>query len=190
MPNELFRWTLARNVENLVLLYEQWGVDGNELDNHITGSDGNDIVGGGAGHDTMLGGAGNDTLTGGAGDDILVGGLGADRLVGGEGRDTFRFAFAAEGGDSIADFASGEDVFQVSAAGFGGGLVAGAALSGAQFVANAGGTATATQAQFLLNTSDGSLWWDADGIAQIGAVLIARFDTLAAGFTAADIVIA
>ncbi|WP_159999790.1 hypothetical protein [Roseomonas sp. 18066] len=186
-PNFLFRWILAAHVENLVLLQEQWGVDGNDLDNHITGSDGNDIVGGGAGHDTMLGGAGRDTLTGSLGDDILVGGLGADRLAGDAGRDAFRFTAAAEGGDTIADFTLGEDVIEISAAGFGGGLVAGVALGGAQFVANAGGTATATQAQLLFDTTDRSLWWDADGTAQIGAVLLARFDTPVAGFAASDI---
>ena len=72
--------------------------------------------------------SGNDELVGGAGDDTLIGGLGADTLTGGAGHDHFVYQSAAEGGDTIKDFAVAEDSLNFSAAGFGGGLVAGQQL--------------------------------------------------------------
>jgi Ca2+-binding RTX toxin-like protein len=81
--------------------------------------DGNDAIIGTAGADEILLGKGRDRVDGGAGDDILVGGRGADLLAGGEGADTFRY-FGRGGsrpgqGDTILDFASGEDRIDLSA---------------------------------------------------------------------------
>ena len=51
---------------------------GNDGDNHISGSAGNDI---------LMGFDGADQIDGGAGDDVLYGGNGGDKFDGGEGRD-------------------------------------------------------------------------------------------------------
>ncbi|MDU8945499.1 Ig-like domain-containing protein [Ovoidimarina sediminis] len=76
-------WTLDPNVENLI--YEGSGDfagRGNDEDNEITGSIGND---------SLYGETGNDTLTGGDGDDQLFGGDGSDILHGGDGSDIAYF---------------------------------------------------------------------------------------------------
>lgn len=53
-------------------------------------------------------GAGADRIAGGAGADLIDGGAGADVLTGGAGADAFRFV-ARGAGDTITDFAAGED---------------------------------------------------------------------------------
>ncbi len=113
----------------------------------------------------ITGTAGNDTLVGGAGDDTLIGGLGADTLTGGGGHDHFVYQAAAEGGDTIKDFAVAEDSLNFSASGFGGGLVAGQQLvAGTNFVADANPTATSDTGTFLFNTDTHDLVWDFDGL--------------------------
>ena len=68
-------------------------------------------------------------LDGGVGQDTLAGGLGADMLTGGLDADILRLPSASSGLDEITDFVSGSDKILVSADGFGGGLVAGGAVS-------------------------------------------------------------
>ena len=78
----------------------------------------------------VLGGGGNDVLSGdgldgsaplvlngGAGDDVLTGG-GRAVLIGGEGADTFRFAARGAVEDTVADFASADDMLAFAAAQF------------------------------------------------------------------------
>ena len=81
------------------------GLGGND---ELIGNAGNDSIDGGTGNDKLVAGDGADTLEGGAGDDELLGGSGNDSLTGGNGADSFEFA-AGHGGDTIADFAQGED---------------------------------------------------------------------------------
>jgi Ca2+-binding RTX toxin-like protein len=177
--------------------------------------DGGNIILGGGGSDLVEGRGGGDLLHGDAalqvaltmrapggailreiiiaepgGDDTLVGGQDADTLIGGEGADRFEYRSAAEGGDSIRDFAPGEDRIAVSAAGFGGGLEACGPLDPGRFTANATGRSDAAcgTGQFVYRTTDGSLWWDGDGTAAAEAVLIARLDGLPA-LAAADILV-
>lgn len=75
---------------------------------------------GGNDDDTIDGGTGNDKLRGGDGDDSLLGGLGADILFGDAGSDVYVFQDVAEstvkpkGRDTIADFAKGEDIIDLS----------------------------------------------------------------------------
>jgi Ca2+-binding RTX toxin-like protein len=96
-------FALNRAVENFVLTGSADEVDGNGLDNTITGNagltntlsghDGNDKLNGGTFSDQLFGGAGNDTLV--AGDNLsdslstLDGGAGNDTLTGGKGNDQF-----------------------------------------------------------------------------------------------------
>ncbi|MDB9505998.1 calcium-binding protein [Microcystis aeruginosa CS-338/01] len=158
----------------------------------ITGSGFNDTLTGGNVADSLVGGAGNDSLVGGAGNDTLVGGAGTDTLVGGTGADNFVFNSPSEGFDWIGGFNASEgDVINVSAAGFGGGLTAGP-LSAAQFrsAPSVNSAATADQ-RFIYNTSNGSLWFDVDGVGGASSVRIANFFTpqFPTPFTQANIVV-
>ncbi|MBK8176412.1 MAG: PD40 domain-containing protein [Rhodospirillales bacterium] len=96
-------------------------LEGNGGQDVLLGGEDRDVLLGGSGADTLDGGTGNDRLHGGNGADHLVGGRGHDTLIGGLGRDTLEggighdlFVVNADnspfgGGDTIADFASGED---------------------------------------------------------------------------------
>ncbi len=61
---------------------------GGTIGDHVTGSDGDDVIHGTPGDDTILGGDGDDVIHGHAGDDLLDGGNGDDELHGGPGDDT------------------------------------------------------------------------------------------------------
>lgn len=132
-----------------------------------------------------------ESLTGSNFDDILVGNneanvlegsSGKDQLTGMGGADTFVYQNRLEGSDIITDFEA-NDLIQISAAGFGGGLVAGVALSMAEaatgvFVSGSNPTAIGSNANFLYNTANGILSFDQDGIGSGMSVAIATFNTL------------
>ena len=104
--------TLGNNLERLEL-YGAGNINGtgNALDNALVGNGGLNV------------------LNGAAGNDVIRGGIGNDVLIGGAGLDAFQYTAANQGGDTITDFlniAGNNDQFRFSAAGFGGGLVAGA----------------------------------------------------------------
>jgi len=88
-------YTLGDNIEQLILL-GTGGLTGhgNALDNHITGS------------------LGNDTLYGEAGLDVLNGGKGNDTLTGGGDQDTFQFKKGNDI-DTITDFTHGSDYIAI-----------------------------------------------------------------------------
>ncbi|BAY77908.1 hemolysin-type calcium-binding region [Nostoc linckia NIES-25] len=108
-------------------------------------------VGGTAYNDLIVGSNGNDTLTGGNGN---------DSLIGGSGTDTFVFNSFNEGSDRIYDFNATNEVIQVSALGFGGGLSAGI-LSASQF--KIGTSASTSTQRFIYNSTTGALFFDQDG---------------------------
>ena len=135
------------------------GGDGNDT---ISGGDQGDTLLGGAGDDVIGGGMGADTIDGGDGHDTITGGQGNDTLTGGSGSDTFVFAAPTGFGvDTITDFVSATDIIQVSASGFGGTLQAGTAPT----VINTSdhNSVSAITSQFIFQTSDHTLWWDANG---------------------------
>lgn len=140
---------------------------------------------GGDGPDVLVGWDKADVISGGAGDDRIAGLGGADVLTGGAGKERFFYIDPDEGGDIITDFVAGEDRIEVSASGFGGGLVTGEAVtlvaSGDPVAAGSGGT-------FLYDTDTGELFWDRDGDGAGGRELIA---TLAGApvIAASDIVV-
>lgn len=143
----------------------------------LQGGDGNDTLIGGEGSDLLMGGAGADTIFAGSGSDLQIGGLGADRLRGLDGtQDHFGWMSAAEGGDIISDFISGEDKLVIYADGFGGGLVAGQAAPDLLVLNTTGAsTASAGTGQFVYETDARVLWWDADGAGAGAGVVIAGF---------------
>ncbi|MEH2177886.1 beta strand repeat-containing protein [Nostoc sp.] len=158
---------------------EIYGSSANILD----GGDGNDslITSGAIGNNTLEGGNGDDTLRGGSGDAILIGGKGNDRLFGEGGTDTFVFNSFDEGLDLIRDFGAinePNEIIQVSAAGFGGGLSAGV-LQANQFTL--GESATTSSQRFIYNSTTGALFFDSDGSA--GAFTQVQFAGLSPGLS-------
>ncbi|ONG47957.1 hypothetical protein BKE38_22475 [Pseudoroseomonas deserti] len=108
---------------------------------------------------------------GGAGDDILVGGPGYDILDGGAGIDHYRILAPNDGYDTLA-YVPGEDVIEISAAAFGGGLVAGMDLGASGYYLPGATAAASAHGQFL--SVGGVLSYDANGIAPGGLILVAR----------------
>jgi hypothetical protein len=159
--------TLPASTNNLTLT----GTDningtGNELNNIIAGNQANNVLYSKQGNDTVLGNGGNDTLVGGLHDDTLTGGAGADK---------FLRKYSTTGIDTITDFNPVEDLFCVSASGFGGGLVSHAAISAAQFTIGTG--ATNANTRFIYNSTTGGLFFDADGTGSIQQVQIATLSS-------------
>ncbi|MGJ5632634.1 beta strand repeat-containing protein [Nostoc sp. CALU 1950] len=104
----------------------------------------------------------NDLIVGSNGNDTLTGGKGNDSLIGGNGTDTFVFYNYNEGVDDLYDFNATNDLIQISAFSFAGGLSIGS-LSDAQFTI---GTSATTSAQrFIYDFITGGLYFDQDGSA-------------------------
>ncbi|MGV0105036.1 Calcium-binding protein [Nostoc sp. DSM 114167] len=127
-------------------------------------SKGDNLLDGGAGNDYISASSafGKNTIYGGSGNDILIGGFGNDILYGGTGTDTFVFNSYSKGVDSINDFNATNELIQVSAAGFGGGLSPGS-LKTSQFTL--GTSVTTSNQRFIYNSATGGLFFDLDGSA-------------------------
>jgi VCBS repeat-containing protein len=168
-----------------------WGGDGGD---DMSGEAGNDVLYGEAGNDDLSGGIGDDSLDGNDGDDVLLGGdgqdylsggSGSDSMTGGAGADLFDFQSDSHGPDVVADFAGGLDSIRIWSSGFGGGLVEGGSVS---LVSGSDPTASTAGGQFLYDTDDGRLLWDADGTGSGAAVLVATF-TGAPSLQASDFIV-
>jgi Ca2+-binding RTX toxin-like protein len=147
-----FNYTMADNVEQLNLTGSATTGTGNAGSNIIFGNALANTLSGLGSADALLGQDGNDRLIGGAGNDKLVGGLGADTFV-------FGSALAADA-DNVEDFVRGTDKLQFTAAQYG--LSAGA-LNAADL--QLGASATTGSSQFLFNSANATLYWDANGVA-------------------------
>lgn len=79
---------------------------GDDGDDTIYGSFGNEGLFGGSGNDSLVGDKGDDTLHGGVGNDSLIGDAGADELFGGNGNDILR----GYHGDDKLEGGSGDDL--------------------------------------------------------------------------------
>ncbi len=79
-------------------------------DDVVRGGRGDDTLSGGSGDDVLIGDQGDDTISGGSGDDVLRGGAGNDVMRGGSGQDLFDF----DGDDIILDFKVGLDLVDLS----------------------------------------------------------------------------
>ncbi|MHC5828393.1 MAG: calcium-binding protein, partial [Nostoc sp.] len=108
----------------------------------------------------------------------LTGGFGNDTLYGGAGTDTFAFSSYKEGIDTIYDFNPTNELIQVSAAGFGGGLST-PSLKTSQFTI--GTSATTSNQRFIYNDITGALFFDLDGSAS-GFTQV-KFAQLSAGLS-------
>ncbi len=78
-------------------------IEGNQYNNNLSGTGGDDII---------LGNEGNDAISGGNGNDTLVGGLGYDLISGGSGSDTFVLDGTSLAYDVITDFVSADDILK------------------------------------------------------------------------------
>jgi Ca2+-binding RTX toxin-like protein len=151
----------------------------------VLGSNFGDTITGDNTGDVLMGGAGDDSITGGSRNDVLIGGAGVDTLTGGLGADQFRYCALSEIGDKITDFTSAQaDKIAVSAAAFGGGLVAGP-LSASHFAIDAPNAATG---QMIWNGAGHTLSWDADGMGSGAARLVATLQGVTT-LTAANILV-
>ena len=134
-----------------------------------------DMIRGTGAKNLLVGNGGNDKLDGAEGKDMLLGGSGVDVLTGGRGNDVFRFNARNECGDKITDFhnVSGDnDKFVFDSAGFGGGLTAGT-LAANQFQTRADKLAQDANDRFIFNTTNQTLWFDADGNGAGAAIMVA-----------------
>ncbi len=147
-----------------------YGGRGNDT---LNGNVGNDLVVGGDGSDRIIGGTGNDDLWGNAGNDVIEGGAGIDSISGGAGGDTFVYQNPNEGSDTITDFKVGEDIFRLSAAGFG--LAAGS-LANAGVGLTLGPAAVGTGKQLIYDIT-GNIFWDPDGTGAAPRTLLANVGT-------------
>ncbi|MGB6081774.1 MAG: Ig-like domain-containing protein, partial [Xanthobacteraceae bacterium] len=138
--------------------------------------------------DILIGDANANILNGLGGNDRLVGGMGSDTLTGGGGNDTFVFNSPSEGLDHIVDFGAG-DQLEFSGAAFGG-LPTGQ-LNSANFESNATGISTqgANTPQFIFDTANSTLYFDADGLGGSSAIAMAKLENGQA-LTASEIHIA
>ena len=163
------------NASGLDSLYSFYGVytvsgnntlDGGAGDDHliVDYSSGANLLFGGDGNDSLSASnaSGNNTFIGGNGNDILTGGNGNDSLIGGSGTDTFAFNRYNEGVDRLYDFNASNELIQVSATGFGGGLSIGS-LQKTQFTI--GTSANTSSQRFIYDDSTGGLYFDLDGSA-------------------------
>jgi serralysin len=141
----------------------------------LNGGGGDDWLKGGDGSDAINGGDGGDRLQGDAGDDTLDGGTGADTYEGGSGADRFvirNIAQGAYGGvDSILDFSAAQgDKIVFAAADFG--PAAAGAFPADRFF-TLGQTITTTEEVLVYDTSNGYLYYDANGSGAGGLTLAA-----------------
>lgn len=110
-------YTLADNLERLILTGSALDGFGNDLANLIVGSNGSNELGGGLGDDILYGRGGIDTLIGGDGNDTLDGGADRDILQGGAGDDTYYIATADA--DQVTELdGGGYDTVRVSGNGY------------------------------------------------------------------------
>jgi Ca2+-binding RTX toxin-like protein len=104
----------------------------------------------------------NNTIYGNSGSNMITGGKGNDVLIGGTGIDTFVLNTPNNGIDYISDFAASE---KLDISSFG--------LSTFTLLTGAGVTTANAANQFIFNTTNGSLYFDADGASGNAAVQIA-----------------
>jgi VCBS repeat-containing protein len=162
-------------------LFGEAGVDwlfGGGGDDLLVGGGDTDVLFGNDGNDLLQGGEVGDSLDGGAGNDILDGGEGVDVLFGDTGADIFFVFNAAQGGDVIRDFFTGEDKLYVDPIGMGldgsysGQITQSMFSSGSGLPSNLG-----TGPQFYLETDGQGLWFDPTGEGTGDMFIVAGFET-------------
>jgi len=119
----------------------------------------------------LTGNALGQTIQGNAGANIINGKSGSDTLYGRGGRDSFLFdkPLGLDNIDAVADFNATADTILLENAIFNA-IVGTGALTAAQFVANASGTARDSSDRIVYETDTGKLFYDINGSAVGGAI--------------------
>jgi Ca2+-binding RTX toxin-like protein len=162
-------------------------INGTANNDTLVGGAGNDTINGNAGADLIQGMGGNDSLLGSTGWDTLQGGDGndwlhadgwSDTMTGGAGNDSFVWNDSGNNTrDTVTDFVSGTDELlfdnaTMTALGANGSWAAG----DGRFWAAAGATAGHdADDRLVYNTSNGNLYYDADGSGAGAAQVVATF---------------
>ena len=149
-------YTLAANVDNITLQGAA-AIDatGNDLVNVMVGTTGG-ILSGLGGNDNILGGSGNDILSGGLGKDKLTGGAGADAFV-------FDAALGVTNTDTIKDFSVVDDFNLARQRRIRSARSSRCADPGMLRVGAGATTALDANDHLIYNTTNGALFYDADG---------------------------
>jgi len=135
------------------------------------GNDSANVITGNAGNDTIRGFGGEDIIDGGAGADVLYGQDGSDTVTGGAGADYFVLANAANTGtDTFVDFTPGEDKIAFIQSKFSG---LPATLTAAELLVGSGKSKPTAGQHLIYNTTSGTLYYDADGLAATAAIKVA-----------------
>jgi Ca2+-binding RTX toxin-like protein len=123
----------------------------------------------------LVGTGGRDRLTGTSGEDTLEGAAGLDTLTGAGGGDSFVFRQSGNSNfDRITDFSAADSLLLDDAAFTRIGAAGDFAAGDDRFFAAAGAQAGAdAEGRIVYNTSNGYLWYDADGSGAGGQQLIA-----------------
>jgi serralysin len=141
---------------------------------------------------TLNGTTGDDIIYGFAGNDKLNGNLGNDTLDGGAGRDNFIFntTLGTNNIDQIINFNTADDTIRLENAIFTK-LSKTGTLSSSFFRANGGGIAQDSNDYILYDTSNGKLYYDADGNGAQLALQFAQIDlaTMTGILTRSDFVV-
>ena len=157
----------------------------------INGNAGADLIQGMSGNDSLIGSTGWDTIQGGDGNDWVHGGGWSDTVTGGAGSDSFVWNDAGTGTrDTVTDFASGTDELLFDNAFFAAlGANSAWAAGDGRFWAAAGATAGHdADDRLVYNTSNGNLYYDADGSGAGAAQVVATFQG-GVSISAADITV-
>ena len=161
--------TLATNVERLELTGSA-NITGN-------GNQGSNVLFGNAGNNLLKGSGGNDSVSGGAGCDVVDGGAGFDDLTGGAGADFFLFSSAlnaATNVDTVTDFVSADDRFDLDNGVFLNSGVVFGQLNAAAF--RVGTAATDASDRVIYDQANGDLFYDSDGTGAGAKILFAHVD--------------
>jgi Ca2+-binding RTX toxin-like protein len=126
---------------------------------NLTGNGFNQIINGNSGVNIINGGAGNDTLRGYGGADFF----------------DFTTAFGATNVDRLLDFSS-DDTIRLENAIFTA-LAGTGTLTANQFTSNTSGLATSATQRIIYESDTGNLYYDSNGNAAGGSVLIAQLNT-------------
>ncbi|MDJ0902728.1 MAG: Calx-beta domain-containing protein [Xenococcus sp. MO_188.B8] len=186
----LVNYTLAANVENLVLLgTNNLTGTGNVENNLINGNSGDNVLSGKSGDDTLLGGAGNDILSGDNANDLLEGGTGADRFTYDSGR---VFSGTDFGTDNIKDFtrsdgdkiALGKTTFELDSD------VGGGFSKNTEFASVATDSAAVNSSAIIVYSSEtGNIFYNKNGTTIGGESLLTTLGNIPDELDASDFVI-
>ena len=157
----------------------------------INGMAGADLIQGQGGNDSLIGATGWDTIQGGDGNDWLHAGGWSDTMTGGAGSDSFVWNDSGNNTrDTVTDFVSGTDelLFDNAAMTQLGANGAWAGGDGRFWAAAGAAAGHDADDRLVYNTSNGNLYYDADGSGAGAAQIVATFQG-GVSISAADITV-